>query len=194
MLRSLLNNLRHASDSKPRAQRRLHIGGEIQQAGWEVLNAVASPAVEHVGRANDLSRFSDGIFVEIYASHVLEHLDFKDEMQAALAEWYRVLAPGGTLYVSVPDLAVLAGLFLGKQLSLDDRFGIVKMMYGAHLDAHDYHKVGFDFPILAYFLAQAGFADIERVADFGLFNDTSRSRFAGVPISLNLIARRPRSG
>ena len=186
MLLSMLGRLR---PGVPR--RRLHIGGEIRAPGWEVLNTVPGPHVDHVANACDLKLFKDRTFVEIYASHVLEHLDFIDEMQAALREWHRVLLPEGRLYVSVPDLATLAQLFLADGLSLNDRFGVVKMIFGAHLDAHDYHKVGFSFPLLEYFLKEAGFVDIERVPALGHFSDTSKVTFKGVAISLNVIARRP---
>ena len=60
--------------------RRLHIGGTTRSDGWEVLNANAAPYVDHVGNANDLSRFADNTFVEIYASHVVEHLDYGGEL------------------------------------------------------------------------------------------------------------------
>jgi predicted SAM-dependent methyltransferase len=79
----------------------------------------------------------------------------KDELQAGLREWHRVLAPGGRLYVSVPDLAVLAKLFLTEGLSLDDRLFVVRMIFGGHVDAHDYHQMGFDLDLLATFLREA---------------------------------------
>jgi len=189
MLRSVLKSLR-----RPRArqgERRLHIGGIERTEGWEVLNALPGPAVDHVGSAADLRRFPDRTFTALYSSHVLEHLDYKGELQAGLREWHRVLAPGGTLYVSVPDLATLARLFLGEGLTPNDRFMIVRMIFGGHVDRHDYHQVGFDFEILSAFLREAGFAEIERVAEFGLFDDTSRLVFAGVPISVNVTARKP---
>lgn len=189
MLRSLLRNLGGSPSARP--ARRLHIGGVVRADGWEVLNASAGPAVDHVGDAGDLGRFPDATFEALYASHVLEHLDYAHALEPALREWHRVLVPNGTLYVAVPDLEVLARLFLADGLPLDDRFMVIRMIFGAHVDAHDYHQVGFDLPILAYFLRGAGFADIERVADFGLFDDTSRIAFAGVPISLNVVARKP---
>jgi predicted SAM-dependent methyltransferase len=189
MLLSVLKSLKRPT-TRP-GERRLHIGGVERTEGWEVLNAVPGPAVDHVGNAADLQRFPDGTFTALYSSHVLEHLDYKGELQAGLREWHRVLAPGGTLYVSVPDLAVLAKLFLADGLTLNDRFMVVKMIFGGHVDKHDYHQVGFDFGILAYFLREAGFVDIERVDNFGLFDDTSRLVYAGVQISLNVIARKP---
>jgi predicted SAM-dependent methyltransferase len=189
MLRSVLKSLRRPAT--PPGERRLHIGGVVRAAGWEVLNAVAGPAVDHVGSAADLRRFADGTFAALYSSHVLEHLDYKGELQAGLREWHRVLAPSGTLYVSVPDLGVLARLILTDGLSLEQRFMVVRMIFGGHVDPHDYHQMGFDFEVLAAFLREAGFVAIERVADLGLFDDTSRTVYAGVPISLNVVALRP---
>ena len=189
MLLSILKNLRRAKACP--GERRLHIGGVEHAAGWEILNALAGPPVDHVGNAADLRRFADGSFAALYSSHVLEHLDFKSELQAGLREWQRVLAPGGQLYVSVPDLAVLARLCLDQGLTTEQRFMVVRMILGGHIDAHDYHKMAFDFDLLSTFLREAGFVDIERVADFGLFDDTSGLVYAGVPISLNVIARKP---
>jgi hypothetical protein len=44
------------------------------------------------------------------------------------------------------------------------------------------------FEFLTEYLKTAGFQKIKQVADFGLFNDTSRLRFLGIPISLNMEA------
>jgi predicted SAM-dependent methyltransferase len=176
---------------QPSPDRRLHIGGVEQRAGWEILNAIPGPGVDHVGMADDLSRFEGGSFRAIYASHVLEHLDFMGEIQRALKEWYRVLGDGGELYVSVPDMDTLCRLFLAPELTLDDRFMVVRMVFGGHIDRHDYHQVGINFEILHAFLHEAGFVDIRRVDDLGVFDDTSRLVFKATPISLNAIARKP---
>jgi len=174
--------------------RRLHIGGVAAAPGWEVLNANAAPYVDHVGNANDLSRFTDGTFSDVYASHVLEHLDYAGELQATLVEWLRVLAPGGRLHVSVPDLDVLSDLMLLKdRLTVDQRFQVMRMMFGGHVDRYDYHQVGLNEDFLGLLLTGAGFVEVERVADLGFFNDTSRALFHGMPISLNMRAARPRA-
>lgn len=44
--------------------------------------------------------FRDGTFSAVVANHSLEHFD---DLAAALAEIGRVIAPGGALYVAVPD-------------------------------------------------------------------------------------------
>lgn len=171
--------------------RKLHIGGVERADGWEVLNVVPGPHVDHVGEARDLSRFEDGSFSAIYASHVVEHLDYMGEIQAALAEWRRALEPGGVLYVSVPDLEVLARLFLEKDKhDIDERLHLMRMMFGGHVDRYDVHLAGLDEQFLFFLLQQAGFANVRRVKEFGLFRDSSTILFKGVPISLNVIAEK----
>lgn len=167
--------------------RRLHIGGREQRAGWEILDVLPGDHVDHVGDALDLGRFPDGCFAALYASHVLEHFDYVNRLPAALREWHRVLAPEGVLHVSVPDLDTLAHLFLQREaLDVAQRFQIMRMIFGGHIDAHDYHQVGLNFEFLRDYLAGAGFVYLERVPRFGLFDDTSDFAVAGVPISLNV--------
>lgn len=173
---------------------KLHIGGKAVAPGWEIFNIQDAPGVNHVGDANDLSRFEPETFDCIYASHIVEHLDYEGELHKTLVEWRRTLTPGGALYISVPDLDVIAGLILEKQrLGIDDRFFAMRMLFGGHIDADDYHQVGLNEDFLRRFLIAAGFADITKVAEFGLFNDTSKMRFMDVLISLNMVAVKPQS-
>ncbi|MFO1320562.1 MAG: methyltransferase domain-containing protein [Burkholderiales bacterium] len=173
--------------------RRLHIGGAVRAAGWEVLNANAGPHVDHVCNANDLSRFPDDTFVEIYASHVVEHFDYTRELQDTLTEWCRVLRPGGRVSISVPDMEILAEMFVLKEkYTPDDRFMIMRMLFGGHVDQYDYHVVGLNEEFLSMYLSASGFCNLKRVDFFGLFNDTSSLMFKGVPISLNMTAEKPR--
>jgi len=173
--------------------RKLHIGGVDKAEGWEILNAVRGPDVDHLGDARDLSRFSDKTFTVIYASHVVEHLDYaNNELLNTLREWYRVLVPGGAVYISVPDLDVLSRLFLEKdRLSLEERFFVMRMMFGGHVDKYDYHVVGLNQDFLASFLQQAGFTNLRRMDSFGFFRDTSAMVFKGTPISVNVTAQKP---
>ncbi len=171
--------------------RRLHIGGTTKSDGWEVLNANPAPYVDHVCNANDLSQFADNTFIEIYASHVVEHLDYIGELPNTLKEWNRVLAPGGKIFISVPDLDVLAALILDKnKLSIDERFFVMRMIFGGHVDKYDYHVTGLNAEFLTVFLNAAGYINIRRVQEFGLFNDTSSMLFKGTAISLNMIAEK----
>jgi predicted SAM-dependent methyltransferase len=173
--------------------RKLHIGGRVHSEGWEVMDANPGPVVDHLGDARDLGRFADETFDAIYASHVVEHFDYKDELGATLREWHRVMAPEGSLFVSVPDLSVLASLIVLKdKLTIQERFLVMRMIFGGHVDRYDYHLVGLDADFLATFLAEAGFVNPRRVPSFGFFDDTSTMVFKGVPISLNVIAEKSR--
>ena len=172
-------------------KRKLHIGGTQRADGWEILNAKPAQYVDHVCSANNLSQFPDNVFSEIYASHIVEHFDYKDELISTLKEWWRVLEPGGKIYISVPDLDVLSGLFISKDiLTVEERFFVMRMIFGGHIDKYDYHSVGLNQEFLTWFLAQAGFANILKVESFGLFGDTSNMKYKGIAISLNLMAEK----
>jgi predicted SAM-dependent methyltransferase len=177
------------------AVRRLNIGGTEAREGWEIFNIQPVEGVDHVGDARDLSAFADGTFAEVYASHVLEHLDYRDGVFAALCEWFRVLKAGGRLYVGVPDMDAMARLLVtGERLSPDDQFLVMRMLFGAHGDGHDYHRTGFNQDILVGFLTEAGYVRLRRVRTFGLFADSTGLAFRGVPVSLNVIAEKPGPG
>ncbi|TNC80917.1 MAG: methyltransferase type 11 [Oleiphilus sp.] len=170
-------------------ERRLHIGGKQVKEGWELLNAMELEGVDHLMNANDLSAFDEGTFDEIYASHVVEHFDFAGELLPTMEEWHRVLKPGGRVYISVPDLDILCAMMVDKkQLDPNARWKIMTMMFGGHVDEYDYHKVGLNLEFLGGILHEIGYTDIKRVKSFGLFDDTSDMKFAGVPISLNVTA------
>jgi predicted SAM-dependent methyltransferase len=154
-----------------------------------VLDANPGPCVDHVANASDLHDFEDNSFVQIYASHVVEHFDYRDQLIQTLKEWCRVLAPAGTLCVSVPDLDTLARLFVDRSLlSVQDRFLVMRMIFGGHIDKYDYHLVGLNEEFLTEYLQAGGFTGIRRVSRFGLFQDTSCLELKNVPISLNMIA------
>jgi predicted SAM-dependent methyltransferase len=102
-----------------------------------------------------------------------------------------VLVPGGLLRVSVPDLTTLCGLFLDRALTAEDRFHVMRMMFGGQLDSADFHRVGLNDELLAGYLDAAGFTDIVRVQDLRGFDDSSRLAFKGHPVSLNIVARKP---
>ena len=98
------------------------------------------------------------------------------------------MQPDGKLYISVPDLDVLCHLFLSPRLGSNEKFHIMRMIFGGQLDAFDYHKIGLNVTFLADYLERAGFASMEQVENFGLFDDCSNIVAYGFPISLNVIA------
>ncbi len=169
---------------------RLHIGGRQSHPDWKIFDVEAGPQVDFVGHCADLRQFADETVSEIYASHVLEHLGFKHELPVALDEFNRVLVAGGSLRVGVPDLAALCALYVDPAMNAEDRYQVMRMLYGGQLTPADFHYAGYDAEALTSRLQKAGFVDIERVAGFDLFDDSSNFLFKYRPISLNLRARK----
>jgi uncharacterized protein YecA (UPF0149 family) len=66
----------------------------------------------------------------------------------------------------------------------------MRMIFGGHVDKHDYHLVGLNEDFLTGYLKAAGFVKARRVQEFRLFDDTSSMSFKGVLISLNMIAEK----
>lgn len=165
----------------------LHIGGKEAKEGWKLLNIQAGEGVDFVGDISDLGQFADASCDKVYASHVLEHVRQNDVLPT-LKGIRRILKTDGQFLVSVPDLDILCHLFINPTAPLDVKWQTLRMMMGGQTDAHDYHYVGFNQPILFDFLKKAGFARAVRVESLGLFKDTSEHRPFGLPISLNVIA------
>lgn len=73
-----------------------------------------APGVDIIGSAFPLSMIEDESVSEIRAVDVLEHLSYRDT-DAALAEWARVLCPGGRLFVQVPDADLLMRWYVAAE-------------------------------------------------------------------------------
>jgi predicted SAM-dependent methyltransferase len=169
---------------------RLHIGGQVPHPDWKILDIEARPEVDFVCDAANLNQFADGSVEAIYASHVLEHFHYQldNELTNTLTEWYRVLQPGGKLFISVPNLKTLCWLYLNPNVSSEDRHYLMRIMFGGQTNAFDVHKVGFDPDILARYLREVGFKSYEVVSEFRTFEDCSNLRLLDTLISLNAIA------
>jgi predicted SAM-dependent methyltransferase len=92
--------------------RLLNVGcGERFHAAWTNLDMrpVSPEVTRHDVRA--ALPFENDAFDGVYHSHVLEHLP-RAEGERFLRECWRVLRPGGTIRVAVPDLEMLARLYL----------------------------------------------------------------------------------
>ncbi|MDJ0733968.1 MAG: methyltransferase domain-containing protein [Nostocaceae cyanobacterium] len=174
------------------AEINLHIGGQETHPDWKILDIEPRPEVDFIGNAADLSQFEDNSIGAIYASHVLEHFyhAIDNELINTLKEWYRVLKPGGKLFISVPDLKKLCWLYLHPEMTVVDRLHLMRIIFGGQTNIYDVHKVGFDFEILAVCLEEVGFQQYQQVHEFNLFKDCSSIRMLDTLISLNVIAEK----
>lgn len=82
----------------------LEIGpNKAKLPGFETLDAVKGPLVDHVGDCRDMRKlFKDGSFDLVYSSHVLEHVEWFD-VADTVKEWARIVKPGGWLEVHTVD-------------------------------------------------------------------------------------------
>lgn len=89
----------------------LHLGcGNVDGQGFINVDLKVAPHVHHIHDVTDLSMFAENSVDLIYACHVLEHFP-KQRLGEILAEWRRVLRPGGTIRLSVPDFDKLLVLY-----------------------------------------------------------------------------------
>lgn len=167
---------------------KLHIGGKEKCSGWHILDSLDSDVVDFLGECSDLSQFPDACCSKIYCSHVLEHLSHNGELETTLQGFHRILRPTGQLMISVPDLEILCRIFCSPQLKINQKHFVMRMIFGGQIDQHDFHKTGFNYEILKHYLTASGFNNVQKTADFDLFNDTSKLKVFGHAISLNIIA------
>jgi predicted SAM-dependent methyltransferase len=166
---------------------KLHIGGEQPKNGWKILNIQPKPHVDYIGDISDLTQFQDEMFDEVYASHVFEHVK-QQNIQTTLFGINRILKKGGKFHVSVPDMDELCQLYLNKVLNFEQRWHVMRMIFGGQVDPFDFHYVGWNFESLNAYLLNSGFNQVEKFNSFGIFNDTSDFAPYGNYISLNLTA------
>jgi SAM-dependent methyltransferase len=84
--------------------RQLEIGpGRERLPGFETLNL--APPADHIADCRCLP-FPNGTFSLVYSSHCIEHVEWF-EVEQAIAEWARVLAPEGVLEVHTVNTAPL---------------------------------------------------------------------------------------
>ena len=129
---------------------KLHLGcGKRFIPGFVHIDAIEYPHVDHVSTIDNLS-FIPGESIElIYNCHVLEHFKRQDVVRV-LKEWNRVLEPGGTLRISVPDFSAICEVY--------SKYKDMSLVIGPLLGRQDYlyniHYNVFDFDSLSSFFAR----------------------------------------
>lgn len=145
-------------------------GGSASIPGFENIDRKTGGEVYPLARP-------DGSADQIRASHVIEHLSFADA-EKALADWFRVLAPGGSIFIAVPDAEKIAGA-----IASGDTMAPFYLM-GGQTGPDDFHRSCWTRERLTAVMRLAGFDSIEEWKSDGL--DTSAHK-----VSLNLQAKKP---
>jgi SAM-dependent methyltransferase len=132
---------------------------------------------------HDLSAFASGTADEILSVHVVEHF-WRWEVEAILAEWVRVLKPGGRMIVECPNLAAACEALLADP---DAGPGVegnrsLWVLYGdpAWRDPLMCHRWGYTPTTLARLLQGSGLVDVRQEAAQFKMREPRDMRVVGV--------------
>lgn len=120
---------------------------------------------------------------ELRASHVLEHFPQNLSLKV-VAEWVRVLKPGGTLKIAVPDFDWITRAYAEYKDDPQRTALLAGYLMGGQVDEYDYHKAIFTEGRLRGILHAAGLTDIEKW-------ESEIQDCASLQVSLNLQGRKP---
>ena len=179
---------------------KIHLGcGKRHIPGFVHVDQVSFPHVDHVQDIRHLGNFADGCAELLYACQVIEYFD-QDEVMTVLAEWKRVLAPGGIIRLSVPNFAVISTLYqAGMKLNW-----FIGTLYGRIPDGQGgwvFHRTTYDEQSLHDMLERAGFTAPRlwdwRQTEHAHIDDFSQAYFPhmekerGILFNLNMEATKP---
>lgn len=161
---------------------RLNVGGGKNHpvvTGWTVVDLRASADIRLDITAQPLP-LADSSAALIFCSHVLEHIP-PHRLGFVLAEFFRVLQPGGLLRLAVPDIEKAARAYAAGDAAFFQRAKIgdrnpdlplggqlAQWFYSSRIDPEEEkgkglgHVHGFDFDYLRYWLEAAGFDPVVR--------------------------------
>jgi protein O-GlcNAc transferase len=165
----------------PRDHSSLH--HEFRGPDWHEVRLDVDPGVKPdvVASITDMSPVPSASVDAIWSHHNIEHI-FAHEVPVALAEFFRVLRPGGEALIATPDLQAVARAIAAGRLeealyrSEAGDISALDIVYGLRSDieqGREYmaHRTGYTLKTLGRKLSQAGFVQVQvaRAEDFELY-------------------------
>jgi SAM-dependent methyltransferase len=176
---------------------------------WKEIRLDIDPSVmpDIIGTMTDMSAVASGSIDAIYSSHNIEHL-YAHEVPIALAEFQRVLKPGGFAVITCPDLQSVAALVAQDRLqepAYISRAGPIAphdTLYGhgtamAAGNLYMAHRCGFTRRTLIETLQRAGFgctAAMQRARAFDLWAIGSKAQRSNEDMQALVRAHFPLAG
>lgn len=131
---------------------KLHIGcGNTHLDGYLNVDLHSRKADEHVD-LNEPLPYADERFEEIVGMHIFEHLD-PTKMDSIIKSWNRVLKPGGTILLEMPDFDALCKSYLADR----DREMTLEWIFGNQRDPGQQHRWGWNQKRLTKLFHRHGF-------------------------------------
>lgn len=171
----------------------LHLGcGSVNHPKFINIDGIPAPHIHYIRAVDDLSIFKENSIDLIYCSHCLEHFSYA-QVPKVLAEWFRVLKPGGILRLSVPNFDLLLAIYTSNN---NDINSIQAILMGGQEYKFNFHLAVFNHSNLEILLKDTGFKQIQEwqpgSSDLTTFNDLSTNQFLinskFYSVSLNLEA------
>jgi predicted SAM-dependent methyltransferase len=108
-----------------------------------------------------LPAIADDCAEVVMAIHVLEHIE-RWEVEETLVEWRRILKPGGTLILEMPDLfKCCRNILTGREGNKPEQLGMWGLFGDwTHHDPLMMHKWAWSYRTLAPVLTAAGFVSL----------------------------------
>ena len=108
----------------------------------------------------DLSCIPDGIAEEVFASHILEHINPRD-LHNTLQGIYRVMADGAKLIIEQPDLRNACKRFLSSKSNGEKNDPLMYIYGDVQQSSYMHHIYGYDSDLLIEHLTNSGFKHSE---------------------------------
>ena len=108
------------------------------------------------GKINELP-FDSNSCEEVILLHVLEHIPSYD-VEKVLNEIYRVIKPGGSFVVAVPDLKETAKLLVDSKSNEEEDWAL-RLIHGTQRNEWSHHYCGYTRRTLIKLLSSYGFSD-----------------------------------
>ena len=181
--RHLAGRRRAASIASPGATIQLGSGGN-PKPGWINVDLFATGADVALDLREELP-FPSGVASLVYSEHLFEHLEYPAEAKRFVSEVYRVLQPGGTFSVVVPDASKALNAYADRTdpffserrirsyLALENPTHMHHVNYTFRADGQ--HKYAYDEETLGQVLRDAGFTEVSR-RDFDPTLDSAKRR------------------
>jgi predicted SAM-dependent methyltransferase len=177
------------AEGAARGKLRLHLGcGSKILDGWVNVDMRLAPRILTAKLPGALARFPSRSTRFIYASHVVEHIDYPREALLFAKECHRILVDGGALRIVVPGIEKIIRAYVADdaeffriQASMHPPECTTKLehlMYA--LQQGGAHKYGYDFETMSKLLGQAGFEKIVQ-------SDFNASAFAELHIDYRTV-------
>lgn len=144
---------------------KVNLGCQIHHFdGWINQDIVADDKDYHLEWICDANQLptGDNTVDFMYAGHLVEHF-YPDTIEQYVREWYRVMKPGGRLFVVTPDFGRCAKLYAQGTLKMEDLF---QQAFGRiyHYDRpEERHHILYDDAVLLQYMCIAPWSSATKV-------------------------------